>query len=151
MQDPAFHEASSIALWSTALQGQAVNFPVNASEVCSLLPRTLDNTGIVFTAPPRTGGSDATEAPVPQNYFSIRRPYVVRAVYWLRDNNTLYRDIEIEEVSDDTSSTQIAANEIALDAEGESSVIRRDLQVPNVEISSVITNNNAPVHQLQRV
>ena len=134
-----------------ALQGQTLNFPVNTSEVCSSLPKTLDNAGIVLIAPPRTGGSDATEAPVPQNYFSIRRPYVVRALHWLRDNNTLYRDIEIEEVSDDTSSTQTAANEIALDAEGESSVIRRDLQVPNVEISSVITNNNAPVHQLQRV
>ena len=46
---------------------------------------------------------------------------------------------------------QTAANEIALDVEGESSVIRRHLQVPTVEISSVITNNNAPVHQLQRV
>ena len=134
-----------------ALQGQTVNFHVNTSEVCSSLPKTLDNVGIVLIAPLRTGGSDTTEAPVPQNYFSIRRPYVVRALHWLRDNNTLYRDIEIQEVSDDTPSTQAAANEIALDAEGESSVIRRDLQVPNVEISSVITNNNAPVHQLQRV
>ena len=105
----------------------------------------------MLIAPPRTGGSDTTEALVPQNYFSIWRPYVVRALYWLRDNNTLYRDIEIEEVSDDTPSTQTAANEIALDAEGESSVIRRDLQVPNVEISSVITNNNTPMHQLQHM
>ena len=132
------------------LQGQTVNFPVNTSEVCSSLPKTLNNVGIMLIAPPRTGGSDTTEAPVPQNYFSIRRRYVVRALHWLRDNNTLYRDIKIE-VSDDTPSTQTTANEIALDAEGESSIIRRDLQVPNVEISSVITNNNAPVHQLQRV
>ena len=51
-----------------ALKGQTVNFPVNTSEVCSLLPRTLDNAGIVLIAPPRTGSSDS---PVPQSYFSV--------------------------------------------------------------------------------
>ena len=111
----------------------------------------MDNAGIVLIAPPRTG-SDSTETPVPQSYFSIRRPYVVRALHWLKNHNTLYRDIEIEEVSDDAPSSQTAANEIALDGEGESSVIRRDLQLPNIEVSNVINNNNnAPVHQLQRV
>ena len=134
-----------------ALQGQTVNFPVNTSEVCSSLPKTLDNAGIVLIAPPRTGSSDTTETPVPQTYFSIWRTCVVRALHWLREHNTLYRDIEIEEVLDDTTSSQTAANEIALDVEGESSVVRTDLQLPNVEVSSVITNNNAPVHQLQRV
>ena len=54
-------------------------------------------------------------------------------------------------MSNDAPSSQTAANEIALDAEGESSVIRTDLQLPNVEVSSVVTNNNAPVHQLQHV
>ena len=113
--------------------------------------QTLDNAGIVLIAPPRTG-SDSTETPVPQSYFSIRWPYVVRALHWLKNHNTLYRDIEIEEVSDDAPSSQTAANEIALDGEGESSVIRRDLQLPNIEVSNVINNNNnAPVHQLQHV
>ena len=107
--------------------------------------------GIVLIAPPRTANSDTTETPVPQSYFSIWHPCVVRALHWLREHNMLYRDVEIEEVSDDTPSSQTAANEIALDVEGESSVIRTDLQLPNVEVSSVITNNNAPVHQLQCV
>ena len=151
MQDPAFYEASSIPLWSTCLQGQTVNFPVNRSEVCSSLPKTLDNVGIVLIAPSRTGGSDTTEVPDPQNYFTIQCPYVVRALHCLRDNNALNRDFKIKEVSDDTPSTQTAANEIALDAEGELSFSRRNLQVPNVEISSIITNNNAPMHQLQHV
>ena len=62
----------------------------------------------------------------------------------------MYRDIEIEEVSDDALSSQSPVNEVGLDAEGESSVIRRDLQLPNVEVSNLI-NSNAPVHQLQRV
>ena len=99
-----------------ALQGQTVNFPVNTSKVCSSLPKTLDNVGIVLIGPPRTGSSDTTETPVPQTYFSIQRPCAVRALHWLREHNMLYRDIEIEEVSDDTPSSQTAANEIALDA-----------------------------------
>ena len=133
-----------------ALKGQTVNFPINTGEVCSSLPRTLDNAGIVLIAPPRPGVSDSTETPVPQSYFSVRRPYVIRALQWLRQHNPLYRDIEIEEVSDDASSFQSPDNEVELDAEGESSVIRRDLQLPNIEVSNLI-NNNAPVHQFQRV
>jgi len=68
----------------------------------------------------------------------------------LRNHNTLYRDIEIEEVSDDTTASQTAENELLLD-ESESSVIRRDLQVPNIKVSNVINNKNHPVYQLQRV
>ena len=77
-------------------------------------------------APPRTGSSDSNKTPVPQSYFSVRRPYVIRALQWLRKHNSLYRDIEIEEVSDDALSSQSPVNEVELDAEGESSVIRRD-------------------------
>ena len=133
------------------LQGQTVNFPINASEVCSSLARTLDNLGIVLIAPPRTGSSDSTETPAPQSYFSVRRPYVIRALQWLQRHNSLYRDIEIEEVSDDAPlSSQSPVNEMELDPEGESSVIRRDLQLPNVEVSNLI-NSNAPVHQLHHV
>ena len=79
-----------------------MNFPVNVSEVCSSLPKTLDN---VLIVPPRTGSSDSTETPVLQTYFTVRQPYVVRALHWLKDHNTLYRDVEIEEVSDDASSS----------------------------------------------
>ena len=133
-----------------ALKGQTVNFPVNTSEVCSLLPRTLDNAGIVLIAPARTGNCDSTETPVPQTYFTARRPYVIGALQWLQQHNLLYRDIEIEEVSDDAPLSQSPVNEMELDNEGESSVIRRYLQLPNVEVSHLL-NNNAPVHQLQCV
>ena len=109
------------------------------------MPRTLDKAGIVLIAPPRTGSSDSTETPVPQSYFSVCRPYVIRALQWLRQHNSLYRDIEIEEVSDDASQSPV--NEVELDAEGELSVIRRDLKLPNVEVSNLI-NSNVPVHQL---
>ena len=52
--------------------------------------------------------------------------YVVRALRWLKHHNTLYRDIEIEEITDDASSSQAAVNEIALDDAGESSQKRLD-------------------------
>ena len=70
-----------------ALQGQTVNFSVNTSEVCSSLPKTLDNAGIMLIAPLSTGSYDTTETPVPQTYFSIWRPCVVRALHWLRKCN----------------------------------------------------------------
>ena len=85
-------------------KGQTMNFPVNTSEVCSLLPKTLDNAGIVLIALPRIGSSDSTETPVPQTYCTVYWPYVVRALHWLKDHNTLYMDVEIEEVSDDAPS-----------------------------------------------
>jgi len=129
-----------------ALQGQTVNFPVNASEVCD----SLDNAGIVLIAPPSTCSSDSNGTPHAQTCFTICQPYVIQALHWLRNHNTLYRDIEIEEVSDDATTSQTAENELLLD-EGESSVIRRDLQVPNIEVSNIINNNNHPVHQLQCV
>ena len=106
------------------------------------------NIGIVLIAPARTGSSDSTETPVAQMWFSVPRPYVVRALRWLKHHNTLYRHIEIEEIRDDASSSQATVNEIAFDDAGESSVIRRDLQVPNIEISNVVNNSNAPIHQL---
>ena len=105
----------------------------------------------MLIVPPRTGSSGSTEAPVPQSYFIVRRPYVIRALQWLQQQNAFYRDTEIEEVLDDGPlSPQSPVNEMELDPEGESSVIRRDLQLPNVEVSNLI-NSNAPVHQLQRV
>ena len=134
-----------------ALQGQTVNFPVNTSEICSSLPKILDNAGIVLIAPARTGSSDSTETPVAQMSFSVRHPYVVRALRWLKHHNTLYRDIEIEEITDDAPSSQAAVNEIALDDAGESFVIRRDLQVPIIELSNGVNNSSAPIHQLQHV
>ena len=53
-------------------------------------------------------------------------------------------------MSDDEPLSLLPVNDLDLDGEGESSVIRRDLKLPNVEVSQLI-NNNAPVHQLQRV
>ena len=53
-------------------------------------------------------------------------------------------------MSDDEPLSLSPVNDVDLDEEGESSAIRRDLQLPNVEISQLI-NHNAPMHQLQHV
>ena len=108
----------------------------------------MDNAGIVLISPARTGSSDSTKTPVAQTCFSV---YVVRALHWLKYHNTLYRDIEIEEVTDDASPSQATVNEIALDGAGESSVIRRNLQLPNIEISYIVNKGSTPIHQLQHV
>ena len=79
-----------------ALQGQTVNLPVNTSKVCSSLPKPFDNAGIILIVPPKTESSSVvTATPVPQTYFTIHSPYIIRALYWLKD---LYRDIQIEEL-----------------------------------------------------
>ena len=89
-----------------------------------LVAKTLDNAGIVLIAPSRTGNPDSAEVSVPQNYFSVHQPYVIRALQWLQRQNSLYRDIEIEEVSDDEPLSLSPVNDVDLDEEGESSVIR---------------------------
>ena len=82
-----------------------MNFPVNISEVGSSLPRTLDNAGIVLIVPPRTGSSDSTETPVTQTYFTV---YMSILCIW--------------------SLVMVAPLSQSFINEGESSVIRRDLQ-----------------------
>ena len=108
-----------------ALKGQTINFPVNTSEICQSLPKTLDNAGVVLIAPPRAGRSEQAEIPSRQTYFSVRRPLLIRALHWLKDNNHLYRDVEIEhsENIDDKVGSQQEPGEVL---EEETPVIRRD-------------------------
>ena len=56
----------------------------------------------------------------------------------------------MEEVSDDERLSLLPNNNVELYEEGESLVIKRDLQLPNVEVSELYSNN-APVYQLQHV
>ena len=62
----------------------------------------------------------------------------------------LYRDIEIE---GDTDDNEISRQEEPGDLleEEETFVIRRDHQVPNVEVSDVLNTDGPPVHELNRV
>jgi len=133
-----------------ALKGQTINFPVNTSEICQSLPKTLDDAGIVLIAPPRVGTLQQADIPVRQALFSVRRPLLIRALHWLKENNRLYGDIEIEESDSVENEINSQDEPSGLLEEEETSVIRRDHQVPNVEVSDVLSNG-PPVHQLSRV
>ena len=60
-----------------ALKGQTINFPINASEICQSLPKTLDDDGIVLIAPPRAGRLEQADISVSQALFSVRRPLLI--------------------------------------------------------------------------
>ena len=83
---------------------------------------------------PRTG-SDSTKTPVPQVLLSYTSAICSKSS---ADHNILYRDIEIE-MSDDAPSSQTAVNEIALDGEGESSVISNFPELKYPMSSTIIT------------
>ena len=72
-----------------ALKGQTINFPINASEICQSLPKTLDDDGIVLIAPPRAEQADISEG---QALFSVQRPLLIRALHELKEDDRLYRD-----------------------------------------------------------
>ena len=60
-----------------ALQGQAINFPVNTSELCSALPRSVHRAGIILIAPSQGSSSDSTEVQRPSQYYAVRKPFVI--------------------------------------------------------------------------
>jgi len=128
-----------------ALKGQTINFPVNTSEMYQSLPKIIDNAGVVLIAPPRAGRSEQAEITSRQTYFSVRRPLLIRALHWLKDNNSLYGDMQIEE--NDNMDVEICRQQEPgeLLNEEETSIIRRDLQVQNNEVANVI-NSGPPLH-----
>ena len=104
-----------------ALQGQTVNLPGNTSKVCSSLPKPLDNACAAEDW--KLICSDA--APVSQTYFTVRSPYIIRALHWFKD---LYGDIQMEELDslDDSPVIQWNFNELELE-EVETSVIYKGI------------------------
>jgi len=156
LQGQAFMRLIVLPYGQRALQGQAINFPVNASELFSSLPRPVDRAGIILIYPPQGSSSDSSEVQRPSQYYAVRRPYVLWALQWLKAHNQLYSDVEIDNDSlnepeaepDQQRPRQESDNR---SPEFESSVIRRDFTLPNVDVQDVIRDGNAPVHQLERV
>ena len=77
-----------------------------------------------------------------------------RAIRWLKVHNQFYRDVEIDDDSlnePDPEPHQPQQESEVESPEFESLVIRRDFTLPNVDVQNVITNGNAPVHQLERI
>ena len=98
-----------------ASKRQTVNYPIITSEICSSLPKTLDNAGIVLILPSRTGNPDFAKVPVPHNYFLVCQPNIIRTLQWLQRHNSLYRDIERGSVSDDEASSLSPVTDVELD------------------------------------
>ena len=75
----------------------------------------------------------------------MRRPLLIRALHWLKDNNSLYGDIQIEE--NDNMDVEICHQQEPgeLLNEEETSIIRRNLQVQNNKVANVI-NSGPPLH-----
>ena len=113
----AFMKLIVLPLGQRALAGQTINFPVNVSEA---LPRPLNSDGIVLVKPPEsdtvsvsdprqpttnTSNSEPSTTSVStgaigsrtntrnacRNVFVIRKPLIVSALRWLKQNNSLYR------------------------------------------------------------
>jgi len=67
----AFMKLIVLPYGQRALQGQAINFPVNTSELFSFLPRPVDRAGITLIAPPQGSSSDSSEVQRPSQYYAV--------------------------------------------------------------------------------
>jgi len=136
-----------------ALQGQAINFPVNTSELFSSLPRPVDRAGIILIAPPQGNSSEVQR---PSQYYAVRRPYVFPALQWLKAHNQLYSVVEIDNDSLNEPEAEPDQQRPQQESEDkspkfESSVIRRDFTLPNVDVQDIVRDGNTPLRQLERV
>ena len=81
------------------------------------MAKTLDNAGVVLIAPPRAGRSEQAE--IPSHEATV-------ADNWLKDNNHMYRNVEIEHsenIKDEVNSQQEPGEILEVE---ETSVLRRD-------------------------
>ncbi|XP_066925556.1 uncharacterized protein [Clytia hemisphaerica] len=72
------------------MKGAICNVPIKADDICNILPRGMDNNGVVRVALKKKMSFKSNV------YFEPVRPQFVREVLiYLRNNNPLYSDIEI--------------------------------------------------------
>ena len=93
-----------------------------------------------------------------RNLFVVRKPLVVDALRWLKENNTLHNDVNIDESVIDSNDCSDSNNEPQQSTsieppQFECSVVRTDHTLPNLEAIDFIRNGsyNNQVHQLPRV
>uniref|UniRef100_A0A1X7VHC4 DUF6570 domain-containing protein n=1 Tax=Amphimedon queenslandica TaxID=400682 RepID=A0A1X7VHC4_AMPQE len=107
---------------------------------------TSTNSACANTTQSRTSTSTRT-------LFVVRKPLVVDALRWLKDNNTLYSDVNIDEsvINDCYDSNNEPENSTSIDPpQFKCSVVRTDHTLPNLETIDFIPNGsyNNQVHQL---
>uniref|UniRef100_A0A1X7TFB8 DUF6570 domain-containing protein n=1 Tax=Amphimedon queenslandica TaxID=400682 RepID=A0A1X7TFB8_AMPQE len=111
---------------------------------------TTTNSACANTAQSSTSTSN-------KNLFVVRKPLVVDALRWLKDNNTLYSDVDIDESvidsNDCSDNTNKPEHSTSIEPpQFECSVVRTDHTLPNLEAIDFIRNGsyNNQVHQLPR-
>uniref|UniRef100_A0A1X7V428 DUF6570 domain-containing protein n=1 Tax=Amphimedon queenslandica TaxID=400682 RepID=A0A1X7V428_AMPQE len=92
-----------------------------------------------------------------RNLYVLSKPLVVDALRWLKDNHTLYSDVNIDEsvinCNDCSDSSNEPQQRTSIEPpQFECSVVRTDHTVPNLEAIDFIRNGsyNNQVHQLPR-
>ncbi len=72
------------------LQGPCINVPTNLSPVCELLPRLPDEAGVILLKFKRKLAYKGHYM-----YDSVRPAVVLAWLQWLKENNPLYKDIDV--------------------------------------------------------
>ena len=175
-----------LPLGQRALAGQTINFPANVSEVFNSLPRPLNSDGVkppestsaiptsdqtasTSSGPHSARASTSTNSACAntaqstcsststRNLYVVRKPLVVDALRWLRENNPLYSNVNIDESVIDSNDCSDITNEPQQSSieppQFECSVVRTDHTLPNLEAIDFIRNGsyNNQVQQLPRV
>lgn len=76
------------------ISGHVCSFPQNIQEICNTLPRQPKDVEFIQVVKKSKIGSDMEYS---IHSFTIRKSVVLNALYWLKNNNEEYCDIEISE------------------------------------------------------
>lgn len=88
------------------IKGAICNVPVNCDQTCNILPRPPERSGIILLKLKRKIQFKG------HVYFEAIRPeFIMTALNWLKANNILYKDIQIDCTNISTELTSIMNNE----------------------------------------
>ena len=127
-----------VPTWAKGYAGAGIT--INTSELCSALPRPVDMAGIILIRKLLLRVALLTllsEVQRPSQYYAVRRPYVFRAICWLKAHDQLYRDVEIDDDSlyePNPEPHQQRPQQKSEEGSPESLVIRRVFTLPNIDV-----------------
>lgn len=124
------------------IKGAICNVPVECDQTCNILPRPTERSGIILLKLKRKLEFRG------HVYFEAVRPeFILAALNWLKANNVLYKDIEIDCTNDSRDLT-----EIALENEVNSSPMPHSSLANNFDYTSENSvespNSDSPIENL---
>lgn len=124
------------------IKGAICNVPVECDQTCNILPRPTERSGIILLKLKRKLEFRG------HVYFEAVRPeFILAALNWLKANNVLYKDIEI-----DCTNVSRDLTEIALENEVNSSPMPHSSLANNFEYTSENSvespNSDSPIENL---